>query len=322
MKRARWPWLLGIACTVAAVAAVGAGTHVVSRVVQRVAPGDELVLDIDAAHPYDPISRDEAVRRTVEALRSRVDKLSLGRVTVDGTRATVLVPGVGRRAPLEVIERQLLRSGRLEFRVVDDGSDYMRGIAAALDRAPITRVHVDHDQWSGIGDGKPHDDPYLDSGDDEILRDAWQRLVAAAPLPAGRALAYEEITDADGAPRWRSYLVTARPALTGDAVTEAEAVWDADSGRPEVSVTFDSDGARRLAEVTAGAVGKKLAILLEGRVTSAPVIESKIEGGHARITMGGGKDPGALTSETRDLVAVLRSGGLAAPVRLVSVRRK
>ena len=87
-----------------------------------------------------------------------------------------------------------------------------------------------------------------------------------------------------------------------------------------MSLTFDSDGAKRFEALTASAVGRKLAILLEGRVQSAPVIEGKIGGGHARITMGGYTDPFELQQEAKDLVAVLRAGGTAAPVTLVETR--
>ena len=58
-----------------------------------------------------------------------------------------------------------------------------------------------------------------------------------------------------------------------------------------------------------------MAIILDNKVNSAPVLQSRIGGGRARITLGGFKDPMKLQQEAKDLVAVLRAGALPAPLR-------
>jgi protein-export membrane protein SecD len=85
-------------------------------------------------------------------------------------------------------------------------------------------------------------------------------------------------------------------------------------GRPEVSFTMNRQGSDMMEKLTGENVGRKMAIVLDDKITSAPVIESKI-GERGRITMGGYGDPFKLQQEVKDLVAVLRSGALPAPLK-------
>jgi preprotein translocase subunit SecD len=89
---------------------------------------------------------------------------------------------------------------------------------------------------------------------------------------------------------------------------------DTQYGEPYVSLTFDSKGARIFAKVTEENVKKRLAIVLDNRVYSAPVIQEKIPGGQARIT-------GRFTDEeARVLSIALRAGALPAPVNILEER--
>jgi preprotein translocase subunit SecD len=110
-----------------------------------------------------------------------------------------------------------------------------------------------------------------------------------------------------------AYVVRKRTLLTGDAIQNAE-VRIGDSGEPYVSITFNNEGARRFAEITDQNVGKRLAIVLDGNVHSAPVIRERIPSGQAQIT--GGFTP----DEAKDLAIVLRAGALPAPVQILEER--
>jgi preprotein translocase subunit SecD len=81
-----------------------------------------------------------------------------------------------------------------------------------------------------------------------------------------------------------------------------------------VSITFDKKGARLFERITADNVKKRLAIVLDDNVYSAPVIQEKIAGGEARIT------GNFTTEEARDLAIVLRAGALPAPVQILEER--
>jgi preprotein translocase subunit SecD len=94
-------------------------------------------------------------------------------------------------------------------------------------------------------------------------------------------------------------------------------IYDPTTNRPEVLITFDADGRRRFAELTRKNVGRKVAILVDGTISSAPVIQSEIAGGRSTITLGGG-DPAQILREAKQLVARLRDGPALAGVNLVS----
>jgi len=110
------------------------------------------------------------------------------------------------------------------------------------------------------------------------------------------------------------FLVQKRAALTGAYLTDAVVQIDSQYNEPYVSITFDKKGARLFERVTAENVNKRLAIVLDNNVYSAPVIQEKIAGGQARIT-------GSFTAEeARDLAIVLRAGALPAPVTVIEER--
>ncbi len=101
-----------------------------------------------------------------------------------------------------------------------------------------------------------------------------------------------------------------RAPLEGDVVTEAKDQFD-QHGRPEVSMTMNSEGAREWAALTKANVGKAIAIVLDGVVYSAPRVNGEISGGQSSIS-------GNFTIEdTKDLANTLKSGRMPAPAKIV-----
>ncbi|MDR4493552.1 MAG: protein translocase subunit SecD [Nitrospirales bacterium] len=104
------------------------------------------------------------------------------------------------------------------------------------------------------------------------------------------------------------YLVKKEAALTGDVLQDARVEID-EMGGPAVGVTLDSKGAKEFDSITAANVGKRMAIVLDGKVYSAPRINERISGGRAIIN-------GTFTTdEANDLAVVLRAGALPAPLK-------
>ena len=99
--------------------------------------------------------------------------------------------------------------------------------------------------------------------------------------------------------------------LEGDVITDAKDEFDQMSNRPSVSMSMNSDGARRWAEMTKANINKAIAIVLDGAVYSAPRVNDEISGGNSQIT-------GNFTIEdTKDLANTLKSGRMPAPARIV-----
>lgn len=131
----------------------------------------------------------------------------------------------------------------------------------------------------------------------------------------GSAAAYKPgvsmLPDADGT---ATYPVQDRVILSGDRLTDAQAGFDPQTNEPVVSFRFDGTGARQFARITKENVGKPFAIVLDGKVLSAPVIREPITGGSGQIS-------GNFTvQEAATLSALLRAGALPAPLAIIEER--
>ncbi len=125
-------------------------------------------------------------------------------------------------------------------------------------------------------------------------------------IPAGDMIAYYE----DGRP----ILLKERTELSGKDVSQARVSIDSQNNEPAVTLKFNTQGARMFDRLTHENVKKRFAILLEGKVQSAPVIQERISGGTAQIT------GSFLIDDARNLAIVLRAGALPAPIKVVEER--
>ena len=131
-------------------------------------------------------------------------------------------------------------------------------------------------------------------------------------IPPGSEVLYQKVADRDtGVVTRRPYLIKKRSLMTGDVLTDARMRIKSDFNESYVSIDFDARGARLFDQITAENVRKRLAIVLDNNVYSAPVIQERISGGKAQIT-------GSFTpEEASDLAIVLRAGALPAPVKII-----
>jgi preprotein translocase subunit SecD len=111
-----------------------------------------------------------------------------------------------------------------------------------------------------------------------------------------------------------SYVLQRRAVVTGEMLVTAGQAYDPQTNAPVVSFRFNGQGARRFGDVTAQNIGKRFAIVLDGRVVSAPVIQSAILSGTGQIS-------GNYTEESAgDFALLLRSGALPAPLKVEEQR--
>jgi SecD/SecF fusion protein len=143
----------------------------------------------------------------------------------------------------------------------------------------------------------------LVSNESEKLKQA-----IAGTVPDGYELKY---TQEDNEP----ILLEKQAVLTGDALTNASVQFSqSEFNAPVVSLRFNAEGAKKFAEITANNVGRRLAIVLDGKVQSAPRIKEAIPSGEAAIT-------GRFTIEqAQDLALILRVGALPAPMHIEEER--
>jgi preprotein translocase subunit SecD len=134
-------------------------------------------------------------------------------------------------------------------------------------------------------------------------------------IPPGDEILYEVTIDPKtGHEKKIPFLLKKRTLITGEYITDARVQFDSQYSEPYVSLSFDARGARLFEQITGQNIKKRLAIVLDKKVNSAPVIQDKISGGKAQIT---GR---FTTDEARDLAIILRAGALPAPVKIIEDR--
>lgn len=275
----------------------------------------------------------DAVKAASPSVHAKGDKLVVSFATTSDERGAV-------------IRSLVARGGKLEIKVVDENAEYMKRLYAHVGadgpnedptdpNARRAEIRAEIDQWRS-DDGATHFDYYLIAHDrsEMMPREETGRMVIDRYLqelaridpsfgvPDDRQIGYELVlpdSDAkDQRPAWRTYFLDRAPRLTGAAIANATGTTDPSTNRPLVLLDFNREGARTFEQLTSEITGKKLAMILDGTVKSAPIIMGPIRGGRASITMGG-SDVQRQAAERDELVTVFRAGSLPAPILEESV---
>lgn len=243
---------------------------------------DYNILELESPGRYrlvaDEVKRikDTSVDQALETIRNRIDQFGVSEPNIHRQGENELVvqlPGV--KDPKRAIDI-IGKTAQLEFRIVDDEA------LVAAELPQVLRVGEEATALANITIPE----------DDEIL--------------------FRRFTDPNTGENLRfPFLLKKEVLLTGDLLSDARVSLDNRNAQPYVSVTFNKAGAKRFEDVTAAHVKDRMAIVLDGNVYSAPVIQEKIAGGSAQIT-------GNFTwEESRDLAIVLKAGALPAPVKML-----
>lgn len=230
--------------------------------------------------PESAIKRVEttSVEQAIEVIRNRVDQLGVAEPAIHRqgeSEIVVQLPGVkDPKKALEIIGK----TAQLEFKLLDEDSPLWRELPSLIK-----------------------------AGEEESLLAQFRDK-----LPETSEIVFQRVINKDtGEVFKRPYIVRKEVLLTGDLLAEAHVSIDQRFNEPYVSLRFNDAGAKIFEEVTGKNVKRRLAIILDGNLYSAPVIQEKIEGGNAQIT-------GHFTlEEAKDLAIVLRAGALPAPVKLI-----
>ena len=248
--------------------------------------------------------QEEALEQAMIIIRNRVDKWGVAESEIRkrGTDAIELsLPG---QEDPERVKELIGKTAQLEFKLVDEENrDFFQKLTGEKPLpADITLTNA-----GGLAQ--------LESTDREALL-----KYVEGKAPQGREIDLECEPDPlkKGECRlYRTWLLHSRAAVTGDSLASAD-YGHGQFNEPEVNLTFDPQGARDFEELTAANVGKRMAIVLDGTVNSAPRINERIPGGRARITIGRiGKEG---QQEAQNLALVLKAGALPAPVALGEIR--
>lgn len=269
----------------------------------RVASGvGDLVVDLHMREEQLTNMRETAVRQSERTITNRIDSLGVLEPTViarpnDGD-IIIEIPGA-QESSFERIKSIISRTAQLQFQIVDDESD-----SRAMYTAPPEGVFLNADSQT-----------FAEAfGAD--ARDRLRDYIATLAVPDDHELVIgrQEPDPERGGEGWRTYYLYRVADVTGEDLDDASVGFDPQSGSPEVDFTMNTRGASRMSDLTGRSIGKRMAIVLDDRVESAPVIQGQI-GARGRITLGAYLDRNTLLQEAKDLVVVLQAGALPAPLR-------
>jgi len=253
------------------------------------------VLRLGIARDYKNDVREKTLTQSIEVIRNRIDEFGVSEpsITSQGTdRVVVELPGV---KDVERAKELIGKTARLEFKIVNDGA-LSEGQLAGM----IQKVEEEHK--ISFVEGKTPFSEYA-TKINELLKDK---------IPAGSEIAFERVKTglAKDAPSTRiPYLLFSKVDVTGDDLQDAGVSINPERNTPEVSLTFNPRGAVGFDKVTGENVGKRLAIVLDNMVHSAPVLQTRISNGRAVITLGRGNQD-QMMQEAKDISTVLRAGAL------------
>jgi preprotein translocase subunit SecD len=257
--------------------------------------------------------KDSAVDQAVKAIRNRVDKWGVSEPTIaKHGEASILVQLPGYSDP-EKAKELIGKTAQLEFKIVDDTDTTL----TTLKDLP-QGVTLDWDRYTGAGDATVSS-PYLASKDRTLLEQ-----YVKDKAPKDRVFGIGKLEDRlKGQTTYRTYLLDKKAGLTGEYITDARVAFDNSPGegnRPYVQLTFNKTGADLFGKLTKENVKRRMAIVLDDTVDSAPIIQTEIPGGICSIHLGGLKPVNEILDEAKDLALVLKSGALPAPVRILEER--
>jgi len=292
---------------------------------------------------------DDAINRAMEIIRNRIDQYGVSEPSIQkqGSRRIIVeLPGVSKQEEA----RQLLQGrAQLEFRLVKD-PQYTAKIIENINLVLAGKAKIDTTTNQAIIDtisNKKSSDttkdskkqteqeflaenplfkymqinPYTVDGYVEekmvpVVENLLKRSDVRSVIPSNVEFVFsaKPETFKDGKKYYTLYLLNAKPELTGEVVTNAQANIDPTTNAPIVTMQMNSQGAVEWARITGANIKKRCAIVLDGVVYSAPVIQSKIPSGNSQITGSGSLE------EAKILEIILKAGALPAPIDIVEER--
>jgi preprotein translocase subunit SecD len=270
--------------------------------------------------------RSTAVAQARETITNRIDALGLkeASVSAQNTDIVVEVPGADEEA-FDRIRDIISKTARLEFQIVDDEATFVADLTS-LPEGVEKKVEV-----ASAGPSKPQvaTSFLIARGKDarQKLTDYVESQKSAGTIPEDHEFLigpYSRAEDEDAdkaalqgneAEAYRTYFLFGRAEVTGQAIEDAFVANDPQTNKPYVAINFNHEGAEEFRQLTGRNVKRRMAIVLDDKVESAPVIQQEIGGGRCQITLGGFRPYNEVLNEANDLVIVLKAGALPVPIR-------
>ncbi len=271
--------------------------------------------------------RTKAVAKAKDTVLRRVDSMGLKEASVTSRDEDIIIeiPGDDEKS-FKNIKDIIAQTARLEFKLLDDDTNFFEPELRNPKNNEVKGLRFQQEQVS-VGPGKQKVNVYavLEKKDGEKMVDAlarfreWSSTLSVPDdheIGYGKFQSYNEEKGTIEDIGWRTYYLYSKAEITGDMVREAQAMPDPSDrglGGWLVRMQMTPKGGDIFEDITGRNIKRRFAIILDGKVESAPVIQTKIPGGVATITMGSANVDQQI-QDARNLELVLHSGALPAPI--------
>lgn len=275
--------------------------------------GMHLVLEIDKSKLKEEELKG-ALDRALQILRNRIDELGVTEPEVvkqGKDRIMVQLPGVvDRERAREIIGKTAL----LEFKLVREPDD-MRSILNQINETLKTTQGDTFDIFSYF---PPAARAYGILSPYKSFIDSLLRLPRVQEqIPYGDTIQWGKEVVLEGYKYYPLYVLKKKPLLTGSAILDATLGVGTQENPMgyRIDLTMTKETRRKWAQITGANIGRRIAIVLDGTVQSAPVVRERIPNGKSQITMAD-----ASMEESKTLAIILKAGALPAPLKIVEER--
>lgn len=287
------------------------------RLSANVKAGNPELTDVEVQNQINTILKD-ADARAIEVIRNRIDGLGVNEPVIQGGknhRIVVQLPGANAEQR-DAAEKSIQSAAFLEFKLVHKQNDQL--VDKVLTSGRLPEGFVSSDDGRGYKRAANYN---------ELVKDPdYARRLSLFEVPDPRyAFMLEREQGADGVVSYRPVYVLRKAELTGDALSSASVEIEPMTGRVHVSLVFNARGAAEFARLTKAYSprgsrnkdsdeGRRLAIVLDDTLYSAPVLKTEIPNGRAVI------EGNFKWSEAAVLRNILNAGSLPAPMKILEKR--
>lgn len=246
--------------------------------------------------------KQKVIHQAIETIRNRIDEFGVAEPSISqqgADRILVQLPGM---ADAERAKQLINTAAKLDFMMVEEEPN----------PAQLQQMIEEAEKAGGYDISKLKYGEYVNRLNKDL----------AGKLPEKTMILFEK---AEGAATLEAgripYLLRTDTNLGGDALTDAFVSFHHQTGAPEVALRFNALGAAAFKNLTAANKGRRMAIVLDKVVKTAPVIQNEIGTGEAVITLGGGRNREQMLNEAKMISTALRAGALPAALEQLEERR-
>ncbi|MFN7824215.1 MAG: protein translocase subunit SecD [Pseudobdellovibrionaceae bacterium] len=245
--------------------------------------------------------KSRVIQQAIETIRNRIDEFgvaepSIAQQGVD--RILVQLPGM---ADAEKAKALINTAAKLDFMIVEE----------TMDQGALAQMVAEVEKAGNYSLGTLKYSEYVDRVNQDLK----------GKLPEKTIVLFEKAENAANLEVGKiPFLLRTDTGLTGESLDDAFVSFD-QFGAPEVSLRFNAMGANTFKNITGANIGKRMAVVLDRVVKTAPSLRSEIPDGRAVITLGGGRDRNASMEEAKMIATTLRAGALPAALEQLEERR-